>query len=168
MAPLQVVKGTLQYTSEYEIPKKGEYARWPLWRIEDENGRDVTLHNVKALEIMRSHSIVGVEATFVFTTDAWPILIGIRYPDGHAADGWAEWREERIKSVYAFWIGLLMLVPIVLFANNDWGKTAGFWALASAILGALILLYGVSGCLSNLILKKPTKAEVAAALNGTT
>ncbi|MCW0236311.1 MAG: hypothetical protein OJJ21_22125 [Ferrovibrio sp.] len=164
MAPLRVITGRLQYQSEYEIPKSGEFARWPVWRIESSDGQDVSLENVQALPVMRSHALVGTDATYVFTNDAWPILIGMRYEDGHIADGWAEWKAKRMGSVYAFWIGLLMIVPIILFANNDWSKTAGFWSLGSAILGALLLAIGVFGGLTNLMSKKPTKEQVAAAL----
>ncbi len=165
MASLKVVRGRLNAFSEAEVKQK--IASWGWWRITDESGKDVMVKNVRALEFMRSHVVQDEEGTFVFTNDGAPWFIAFKYGhDGHIADGWQEWKDRREGFFYAFLFGPLLIVPAVLASYFDWGKTATFVCVLSALVGAFSIAIGMFGSLGNLLSSKPSKAQVAAALDG--
>ncbi|MBS4049364.1 MAG: hypothetical protein KG075_23670 [Alphaproteobacteria bacterium] len=167
MASLRVVKGRLSAASEATI--KNSVATWDWWRIIDDDGRDVMIKNVRALEFMRSHLIQDEEGTFVFTKDGAPWFIGFRYREnGHVADGWQEWKDRRRGFVGGFFFGLL-LVSLPWFAVTfNWGQGVGLFTLFFALFGLLVMAVCGIGMLGNLLSYKPSKRQVADALGEAT
>jgi hypothetical protein len=167
MASLKVVRGRLNAFSEAEVKQK--IASWGWWRIIDESGKDVMIKNVRALEFMRSHVVQDEEGIFVFTNDGAPWFIAFKYGhDGHIADGWQEWKDRRDSFLYMLISGVAMVVPATLHQKMGWSQDVGYWLFFLAILGLLFSALGAFGCLGNLLSRRPSKAQVAAALNGET
>lgn len=165
MASLQIVKGRLSATSEGEIKQK--VTSWPWWRLVDENGRDVMIRNVRAHEFMRSHVIGDLEGVYVFTNDAAPWFIGLRYAeDGHTADGWKEWYDHRSGAFPLLIIGLLLMVPAYFAMKLKWAETASAWSALAAIVGVVAAFLGALASLGNLLSRRPSKEMVARALEG--
>jgi len=165
MASLRVVKGRLSAYSESEI--KQRVARWSWWRLIDEDGRDVMIKNVRAHEFMRSHVVQEEPGVYVFTNDAEPWFIALRYgADDHVADGWKEWHDRRRGAFPLLIIGLLLLVPPYLAMTLKWGETASAWSALAGVVGIVATFLGALGSLGNLLSRRPSKEMVAEALKG--